>query len=66
MLHNIFTAQNYSWGIVFQYMYCASFIVLYYDQQMHNYLTKYHTPLYFDNIVSSCFTNSCILTICIT
>jgi len=21
----------------------ASFIILYYDQQMHNYLTKYHT-----------------------
>jgi len=25
-------------------MYRAYFIILYYDQQMHNYLTNYHTP----------------------
>jgi len=24
-------------------MYCAYFIILYYDQQMHNILTNYHT-----------------------
>ena len=34
-------------------MYRASFINLYYDQQMHNYLTNYHTPTCFDTIVSS-------------
>jgi len=39
--------------ILFQYMYRPSFIILYYDQQMHNYLTNYHTPTCFDIIVSS-------------
>jgi len=34
-------------------MYRASFINLYYDQQMHNYFTNYHIPTYFDTIVSS-------------
>jgi hypothetical protein len=29
------------------------FIILYYDQQMHNYLTNYHTATCFDTIVSS-------------
>jgi len=27
-------------------------IILYYDQQMHNYFTNYHTPTCFDTIVS--------------
>jgi len=27
--------------------------ILYYDQQIHNYFTKYHTPTCFDTIVSS-------------
>jgi len=39
--------------ILFQYMYRASFIILYYDQQMHNYFTNYHNPKCFDVIVSS-------------
>jgi len=43
-------------------MYRASFIILYYDQQMNSYLTKYHTPTCFDTIVSSCITNRCIWT----
>jgi len=30
-----------------------SFIILYYHQQMHNYLTNYHTHTCFDTIVSS-------------
>jgi len=34
-------------------MYRASFIILYYDQQMHNYFTNYHTLTRFDTIVSS-------------
>jgi len=34
-------------------MYRESFIILYYDQQMHNYLTSYHTPTCFDTIMSS-------------
>jgi len=29
-------------------MYRASFIILYYDQQMHNYFTNCHTPACFD------------------
>ena len=29
------------------------FIILCYDQQMHNYFTNYHTPTYFETIVSS-------------
>jgi len=33
-------------------MYRASFIILYYDQQMHKYLTNDHTPTRFDTIVS--------------
>jgi len=33
-------------------MYHASFI-LYYDQQMHNYFTNYHTPTCFDTMMSS-------------
>jgi len=31
----------------------ASFIILYYDQQMHDYFTNYHTPTCFGTIVSS-------------
>jgi hypothetical protein len=31
----------------------SSFIIFYYDQQMHNYFTNYHTPTCFGNIVSS-------------
>jgi len=33
-------------------MYRASFILSYYDEQLHNYLTNYHTPKYFDTVVS--------------
>jgi len=29
------------------------FVILYNDQQMHNYFTNYHTPTCFDTIVSS-------------
>jgi len=38
---------------LFQYMYRASFIILYFDQQMHNYFTNHHTPPCFDTIGSS-------------
>jgi hypothetical protein len=31
-------------------MYCASFIILSYDQQMRNYFTNYPTPTCFDTI----------------
>jgi len=34
-------------------MYRASFITLYYDQQLHDYFINYHTPTYFDTIASS-------------
>jgi len=34
-------------------MYHASFIILYCDQQMHSYFTNYHTPTYFNTIMSS-------------
>ena len=37
----------------FNTLYHASFIILYYDQQMHSYFTNYHTPTCFDNIMSS-------------
>ena len=37
----------------FNTMHRASFIILYYEQQMHNYFTNYHTPTCFDTIVSS-------------
>jgi len=39
--------------VLFQYLYRASFIILYYYQQMHNYLTN-------------CFTNICIWNTCVT
>jgi hypothetical protein len=39
--------------LLFQFMYRASFIILHYDQQMHNYFTNYNTPTCFDTIVSS-------------
>jgi hypothetical protein len=38
---------------LFQYLFRAFFITLRTDQQMHNYLTNYHTPTCFDTIVSS-------------
>jgi len=34
-------------------MYCAPFITVYYDQQMHNYFTNYHNATCFDTIASS-------------
>jgi hypothetical protein len=40
------------WGL-FQCLFRASFNILYYDQQMHNYFTNYHTATCFDTIVSS-------------
>jgi len=43
----------YMYAKLFQYMYHASCITLYYDQPMQNYLTNYHTPTCFDTIVSS-------------
>jgi len=48
----------YRYKIVFvlffiQRPYRASFIILYRDQQMHNYFTSYHTATCFDTIVSS-------------
>jgi len=36
----------------FNTMYRASFIILYCDQQMHNYFTNYHTP--------TCIWNTCV------
>ena len=39
---------------LFSYLCRASFIILYNDQQMHNYFTNYHTsPTCFDTTVSS-------------
>ena len=34
-------------------MFHTGFIILYYDQQIHNYFTNYYTPTCFDSIVSS-------------
>jgi len=31
----------------------ASFIILYYDHQMHNYFINFHAPTCFDTIMSS-------------
>jgi hypothetical protein len=39
--------------LYFNTMYHASLIILYYDQQMHNYLTNYQIPTCFDTVVSS-------------
>jgi len=36
-----------------KYVYRAPFFILYYDQQVHNYFTNYHTSTCFDTIVSS-------------
>jgi len=34
-------------------MYPISFIILYYDQQMHNYFTNFQNPTLFDTIKNS-------------
>jgi len=34
-------------------MYRVSFIILCYEQQMHNYFTNYHTSTCFNTILSS-------------
>jgi len=34
-------------------IFMCCFIILYYNQQMHNYFTNYHTPTCLDTIVSS-------------
>jgi hypothetical protein len=47
------TAYTLNTSISFFYfntLYHASFIILYYDQQMHNYFTNYHNPTCFDPI----------------
>ena len=33
---------NKGFYILFQYMYCASLIILYSDKQIRNYFTNYH------------------------
>ena len=38
---------------LFYYMHREYFIILCYNQQMHNYFTNYHTATCFDTIVSS-------------
>jgi len=45
--------QQPTFKLLFKYQYSASFIILYYDLQMHNYFTNYHTPICFDTIMSS-------------
>jgi len=45
--------RNFHIFFYFNTLYRASFIILYYDQRMHNYFTNYHTPTCFDTIVSS-------------
>ena len=45
--------QNVCRCYFFNTMYRASFIILYYNQQMHNYFANYHTPTCFDTVVSS-------------
>ena len=39
--------------VYFNTLYRASFVILYNDQQMHNYFTNYHTPTSSDTIVLS-------------
>jgi len=53
------TCQNFSLKnnihvvyFIFQYLYRASFIILYNDQQMYNYFKNYHIPTCFDTTVS--------------
>ena len=43
--------MNIDCGILFQYTYLASFVILYYDQPMHNNFTNYHTATCFDTRV---------------
>jgi len=44
--------NKYKTTKLFQYLYRTSLFILYYDQQMHNYFTNYHTATCFDTIVS--------------
>jgi hypothetical protein len=45
--------NNFLIFFYFNTLYHASFIILHYDQQMHNYSTNYHTATCFDTVVSS-------------
>ena len=40
-------------GILFQYLYRASFVIFYCDQQTHSYFTNYHTATCFDTVTNS-------------
>jgi len=48
----------------FNTCFLSYFFILYYDQQMHNYFTNYHTAICFDTVVSSLW--SCIWNTCVT
>jgi len=45
-------------------MYRTSLIILYYDQQIHNYFTNYDTPTRFDTN-TNCIINRCIWNTCV-
>jgi len=45
--------QNNIFYVLLQYLYRASFIILYLDKPTHRYFTNYHTATCFDTIVSS-------------
>jgi len=46
-------ALNICHIVYFNILYRASFIILNYDQLMHNYFTNFRAPTCFDTIVSS-------------
>jgi len=48
-----FDPKNKTLRTYFNMLYHASFVIFCYDQQMHNFLTNYHTATCFDTIVSS-------------
>jgi len=38
--------------LCFNTMYRATFVILYYDQPMHNYFTNYHSPTLYGEVNS--------------
>jgi hypothetical protein len=63
--HTVYKYKNYFFYVIQNVLDCCImsplmtvnwlkyFFMLYSDQQMHNYLTNYHTPTCFDTIMSS-------------
>jgi len=62
----ILTVQTVTFLLLFNKLYRASVIILYYNQQMHNYFTNYHTATCFDTVVQLLVIQFTIKILCLT